>query len=122
MPPPPPAPPAPPAAAVDDTAKQLESTHIADGGAAKSASGSGGLRGRVVWAYEAAEENELTLVEGAIISNIEQIDEGWWSGVDEHGHVGLLPSSYIELIDDDASKKKPRRLQLLLLRPHHLRR
>ena len=108
VPPPPPAPPAPPAAAgagVDEATKELESTHLSGAGGAGSG-GSGGLRGRVAWAYDAAEDNELTLVEGAVISNIEQIDEGWWSGVDEHGQEGLFPASYVELIEGDAEEQE----------------
>ncbi|UTT88876.1 hypothetical protein NDA17_001809 [Ustilago hordei] len=106
-PPAPPAPPAVPAAAdpVQETSKQLESTHMSSTGA--SASEGGGLRGRVAWPYEAAEDNEITLVEGAIISNIEQIDEGWWSGVDEKGQEGLFPASYVEIIEDDAAPVAP---------------
>ncbi|PWZ03488.1 hypothetical protein BCV70DRAFT_155405 [Testicularia cyperi] len=107
---PPPAPLAPPAPRtaepeVAQATQQLESTHISgDAGA-----GTGGLRGKVVWAYEAAEDNELTLVEGATITQIEQIDEGWWSGVDEHGQEGLFPASYVELVqgDDDADGGAP---------------
>ncbi|CDS81937.1 related to Drebrin F [Sporisorium scitamineum] len=109
VPPPPPAPPAPPAApaaGVEEATTQLESTHLADASGGGGGGSGGGLRGRVAWAYEAAEDNELTLVEGAIISNIEQIDEGWWSGVDEHGQEGLFPASYVELIEGDAEQQE----------------
>lgn len=101
-PPAPPSPPAPTEADVGGAAEQLESTHLS----AVSAGSNSGLRGRVAWAYEAAEDNELTLVEGAIISHIEQIDEGWWSGVDEHGQEGLFPASYVELIEGEAEPEE----------------
>ena len=33
-----------------------------------------------------------------IITNIEQVDEGWWIG-DVNGKRGLFPSNYAELIN-----------------------
>ena len=54
--PPPPPPPAPPAAAAVRKGQ--------------------GVCAIVVYEYEAAEENELALVEGELIEQIEQIDEG----------------------------------------------
>jgi hypothetical protein len=40
--------------------------------------------------YEAQEENELSFPEGAVITNIERVDEAWWVGEYE-GHSGLFP-------------------------------
>ena len=46
----------------------------------------------VLYDYEAEEENEMTLVEGETIEQIEQIDEGWWSGIGANGEKsGLFP-------------------------------
>ncbi|GAB5587036.1 actin binding protein [Umbelopsis nana] len=54
----------------------------------------------VLFSYDAAEENEITMVEGEIIHNIEQLDEGWWSGVSEDGtRSGLFPSNYVQLLE-----------------------
>ena len=83
---------APEEPAVESATSQLAAAQISGGG----------LKGKVVWEYEAAEDNELTLREGAIITSIEQLDEGWWSGVDADGREGLFPASYVELIDGDA--------------------
>lgn len=33
-----------------------------------------------------------------IITNIEQIDEGWWRGVAPDGSYGIFPANYVELI------------------------
>ena len=52
----------------------------------------GGLSATVLYEYAAAEENELSLVVNDVISNIEQIDEGWWQGYDSQGKYGLFPS------------------------------
>jgi drebrin-like protein len=46
--------------------------------------------------YEAAEEGELTFAEGDIITEIEFVDESWWSGT-HNGVQGLFPSNYVVL-------------------------
>ncbi|ERS97943.1 hypothetical protein HMPREF1624_06115 [Sporothrix schenckii ATCC 58251] len=73
--------------------------------AAAHAGGSGGSgqRALVQYDYEKAEDNEIELVEGQYVTNIEQVDEDWWMGTNEHGETGLFPSNYVELVDDDAA-------------------
>jgi hypothetical protein len=42
--------------------------------------------------FQATEENEMHLVEGELIEEIEKLDEGWWSGVGGNGvKTGLFP-------------------------------
>lgn len=53
-----------------------------------------GIRARVLFEYTADEENEMTLVEGEIVEQIEMIDEGWWSAVGEGGKSGLFPCEF----------------------------
>lgn len=56
-----------------------------------------------LFALAAAEEGELTLLPGALVRDIQQVDEGWWLGTaddaDGHAHTGLFPSNYVQLID-----------------------
>ncbi|CAM0135510.1 actin binding protein [Umbelopsis sp. WA50703] len=60
----------------------------------------GGLSAVVLFAYDAAEDNEMSMAEGEVIHNIEQLDEGWWSGVSEDGtRSGLFPSNYVQLLE-----------------------
>ena len=40
--------------------------------------------------YEAQEENELSFPEGAVIINIERVDDNWWAG-EYQGNSGLFP-------------------------------
>ena len=40
--------------------------------------------------YEAQEDNELSFPEGAVITNIEKVDENWWAGKYD-GQTGLFP-------------------------------
>lgn len=47
----------------------------------------------VLYDYEATEDNEMHLIEGEYIEQIEEVGEGWWSGVGADGKTGLFPGS-----------------------------
>jgi len=40
----------------------------------------------------------MNLVEGEFITDIEEIDEGWWTGVGPGGKTGLFPANYVEVV------------------------
>lgn len=44
-----------------------------------------------------AGEDEISFDPDDIITNVEQIDEGWWQG-ECNGRYGLFPANYVELI------------------------
>jgi len=44
--------------------------------------------------YEAAEDNELSFVEGDRVTEIEAASDDWWQGKDQHGNVGLFPGEF----------------------------
>ena len=44
-----------------------------------------------------AGDDEITFDPDEIITNIEQIDDGWWSGTCR-GKTGLFPANYVEII------------------------
>lgn len=50
-----------------------------------------GQRAKVLYDYEADEDNELGLEEGEILTGVQEIDEGWWTGNGKHGS-GMFPS------------------------------
>ena len=50
----------------------------------------------VISPYEALEDNEINLVEGEYIYNVEQVDDGTWKGTTAEGKTGLFPASYVE--------------------------
>ena len=57
----------------------------------------------MLFEYEAAEENEMSLIEGEILEQVDQIDEGWWSAVGDGGaKSGLFPANYVELLPEEA--------------------
>ncbi|XP_053975351.1 SH3 domain-containing kinase-binding protein 1-like [Hylaeus volcanicus] len=55
---------------------------------------------KVLYSYEAANEDELTLSEGDIITLLSRDvpDEGWWLG-ELKGQVGLFPDNFVEIIN-----------------------
>ncbi|CAG8805390.1 12701_t:CDS:2, partial [Racocetra persica] len=60
------------------------------------------LSARVIYPYDAAEDNEMSLIEGEIIVNISQIDDGWWQGESKDGsRYGLFPANYVESIEGE---------------------
>ncbi|KAG9295998.1 hypothetical protein G9A89_011850 [Geosiphon pyriformis] len=72
----------------------------------------------VLYPYDAAEDNEMSLVEGEVVTNIIQVDEGWWQGVGEDGiKSGLFPANYVELIADPQQISKE---ELMPKNPHEL--
>ena len=60
-----------------------------------------GKRALIQFDYEKAEGNEIDLVEGEYVTNIEMVDENWWMGQNSKGEAGLFPSNYVELIDNE---------------------
>lgn len=55
-----------------------------------------------VYDYEAQGDQELSLVEGDIVTLIAKEDEMWWCG-QVRGHVGMFPSTYVEPYEDQGS-------------------
>jgi hypothetical protein len=66
-----------------------------------------GKRALIQYDYERAEDNELELVEGEYVTNIEMVDEDWWMGTNSKGESGLFPSNYVELVEDDEAAPEP---------------
>lgn len=69
--------------------------------AAGQSSAGGGKRALIQYDYEAAEDNEIELVDGQYVTDIEMVDEDWWMGTNSRGERGLFPSNYVELVEDD---------------------
>ncbi|KAF4628204.1 hypothetical protein G7Y89_g9954 [Cudoniella acicularis] len=72
-------------------------------GAAEAHQGdqAGGKRALIQFDYEKAEDNEIELVEGEYVTNIEMVDEDWWMGTNQNGESGLFPSNYVELVEEE---------------------
>ena len=50
----------------------------------------------------------MDLTEGELIEQIEQLDEGWWSGVGANGtKQGLFPANYVEIVEAEAEVAVP---------------
>ncbi|RDL38234.1 Actin depolymerizing protein [Venustampulla echinocandica] len=64
----------------------------------------GGKRALIQYDYEKAEDNELELIEGDYVTNIEMVDEDWWMGTNSKGESGLFPSNYVELVEEEEKR------------------
>jgi len=62
-----------------------------------AAPAAGGLTAIAQYDYEKAEDNELDMTEGEIITHIDQVDDDWWEGTNSKGERGLFPANYVEL-------------------------
>ena len=67
----------------------------------------GGPRALVQYDYEKNEDNEVDLIEGDYVTNIEMVDENWWMGTNKHGESGLFPSNYVELVEEEDIRHEP---------------
>lgn len=56
----------------------------------------------VEYNYTAKEADELTLVKGAIISNIKRHLGGWWEGtLEATGKAGMFPDNFVRVLEPD---------------------
>ena len=59
--------------------------------------GGSGKTAKAMYDYQAEDDNEISFDPGDIITNVEEIDDGWWVG-DCNGQHGMFPSNYVELV------------------------
>lgn len=74
---------------------------IAVGASSGGGGGAGGLRAVAEYDYEKAEDNEIDLREGEMVTNIDKVDEDWWMGTNAQGEQGLFPANYVNIVEDD---------------------
>lgn len=82
-----------------------ESHRAAESAAQLVQESQGGYRAVIQYDYEKAEDNEIDLIEGDVVTNIDMVDEDWWMGTNSRGESGLFPSNYVELVGDDDSEQ-----------------
>ncbi|KAK3595319.1 hypothetical protein CHS0354_004471 [Potamilus streckersoni] len=58
-----------------------------------------GLCVRALYDYQAGDDTEISFEPDDIITNVEQIDPGWWTGQGPDGKVGMFPANYVEAIN-----------------------
>lgn len=59
--------------------------------------GGDGKRYVAQYDYTAADDDEISFVEGDIVINAEVVDDGWMTGtIERTGDTGMLPSNYVE--------------------------
>ncbi|XP_008327666.1 LIM and SH3 domain protein 1 [Cynoglossus semilaevis] len=58
---------------------------------------SAGKRYRALYDYTAADDDEVSFMDGDVIVDVQPIDEGWMQGrVERTGELGMLPANYVE--------------------------
>ncbi|EME41064.1 hypothetical protein DOTSEDRAFT_74559 [Dothistroma septosporum NZE10] len=68
------------------------------GSSAPSSSSTAATDAQVRFSYQAAADNEINISSGETIREIEEIDSGWWMGINSKGARGLFPSNHVERI------------------------
>ncbi|XP_066475300.1 SH3 domain-containing kinase-binding protein 1 isoform X1 [Tiliqua scincoides] len=65
---------------------------------------------KVIFPYEAQNEDELTIKEGDIVTLINKdcIDAGWWEG-ELNGRRGVFPDNFVKLLLPDFEKERPKK-------------
>ncbi|XP_034290021.1 SH3 domain-containing kinase-binding protein 1 isoform X5 [Pantherophis guttatus] len=65
---------------------------------------------KVIFPYEAQNEDELTIKEGDIVTlvNKDCIDAGWWEG-ELNGKRGVFPDNFVKLLLPDFEKERPKK-------------
>ncbi|XP_060564639.1 drebrin-like protein B isoform X2 [Ruditapes philippinarum] len=61
--------------------------------------GDKGVCAQALYDYQAADDTEITFDPDDIITQIEQIDEGWWVGNAPDGSRGMFPANYVEVFE-----------------------
>jgi len=67
------------------------------------------MKGKAIYDFQGdTSQGELSFNEGDIITIVRQdIGEGWWEGQLSSGATGLLPASYIDIMEDTQASKPP---------------
>ena len=66
---------------------------------------------RALYEYNAMRKDELTFCQGAIITNVEKVDGGWWCGDYGNQYKGWFPANYVEEVVQTQEDKQLGNLQ-----------
>ena len=66
---------------------------------------------RALYEYNAMRKDELTFCQGAIITNVEKVDGGWWCGDYGNQYKGWFPANYVEEVVQTQEDKQLVNLQ-----------
>ena len=66
---------------------------------------------RALYDYNAQREDELSFCQGAIITNVDKVDGGWWSGDYGHHRKRWFPANHVEEIAEVEEDKQLGNLQ-----------
>ena len=61
----------------------------------------------VLFRYSAKNPDELSLVKGTKLDVIEKDEDGWWTGIDEQGNVGVFPFNFVKEVTSAPHHQPP---------------
>eukprot|EP00112_Aurelia_sp_Birch-Aquarium-sp1_P025650 Seg8645.1 transcript_id=Seg8645.1/GoldUCD/mRNA.D3Y31 product="SH3 domain-containing kinase-binding protein 1" protein_id=Seg8645.1/GoldUCD/D3Y31 len=64
------------------------------------------VKAKVVFGYDALQDDELTLAVGDIVINVDRQDGGWWEG-EVLGKRGVFPENFVEVIEEETAPSLP---------------
>ena len=65
-------------------------------------------RCKVLFSYQPVHEDELELQADQVVEFLSEVEDGWWKGRIA-GRVGVFPSNFVEMCEDDSADPiKPR--------------
>ncbi|KAF7727110.1 hypothetical protein EC973_007971 [Apophysomyces ossiformis] len=68
--------------------------------------------------YEPVKEDEIRLMRGEYVTISDRLDDqGWWQGVNEKGDVGLFPSNFVQVLDEQQPPARPPRARPPTIKP-----
>ncbi|ORZ18972.1 hypothetical protein BCR42DRAFT_349717 [Absidia repens] len=86
--------------------QERQASEVVTAHSSAHAAGSNVLSAVVLFGYDAGESNEMTLLEGEVVTEIDQVDDGWWFGVSEDGKKqGLFPANYVQLLEHEQEQQ-----------------
>eukprot|EP00052_Salpingoeca_macrocollata_P028983 m.287042 g.287042 ORF g.287042 m.287042 type:complete len:311 (+) comp22928_c6_seq24:149-1081(+) len=100
--PPPPLPPMPSAALAGFAHKEsvMSNLSFGSGGTDEIEEAEVPLQYRALYDYQAAQADDLTLVQNEIVYVLVVRDDGWMQGLNTRGEVGFFPQTYVQVLDD----------------------
>ena len=69
-------------------------------------------RCRVLFSYQPVHEDELELKVDQVVEFMGEVEDGWWKGRSE-GRVGVFPSNFVEMCNNN-SEEKPAKFHSLV--------
>ncbi|KAG0171161.1 hypothetical protein DFQ28_000231 [Apophysomyces sp. BC1034] len=80
--------------------------------------GDDSVKALVLHDYEPVNEDEIKLMRGEYVAIIDKMDDqGWWKGLNEKGAVGVFPSNFVQIMEEQHPPARPPRARPPTIKP-----